>query len=89
MIYLAFIYVSKEREGLRWAATTKMGPNDARRVVWAIGMYSFLEIIFFISQLMNYATYRFYLSIEDMKEGRVGSGNENGPKQHQMRHLGQ
>ena len=49
----------------------------------------FLEIIFFIFQLMNYATYRFYLSIEDMKEGRVGSGNENRPKRRQMRRLGQ
>ena len=29
---------------------------------------------------MNYATYRFYISIEDMREGRVGSGNENRPK---------
>ena len=27
---------------------------------------------------MNYATYRFYLSIEDVREGRVGSGNKNG-----------
>ena len=57
-----------------------MGPNNVSGVVWAIGMYFFLEIIFFIFQLMNYATYRFYISIEDMREGRVGSGNENGPK---------
>ena len=27
---------------------------------------------------MNYATYRFYLSIEDARDGRVGSHNENG-----------
>ena len=27
---------------------------------------------------MNYATYRFYLSIEDAREGSVGSGNKNG-----------
>ena len=27
---------------------------------------------------MNYATYRFYISIEYAREGRVGSGNENG-----------
>ena len=27
---------------------------------------------------MNYATYRFYLFIEDAREGRVGSGNDNG-----------
>ena len=28
---------------------------------------------------MNYGIYRFYLSFEGMREGRVGSGNENGP----------
>jgi len=31
------IYVSKQREGLVWAAMTVMGPNDASGVVWAIG----------------------------------------------------
>ena len=37
---------------------------------------------------MNYATYRFYLSIEDAREGREGSGNKNRPKRRQTRCLG-
>jgi hypothetical protein len=27
--------------GFGWAATTKTGPNDARRVVWALGVCFF------------------------------------------------
>ena len=46
--YLGFINVLKGRGGLGWAATTKTGPNDARRVVWALGMSLFLLCIFYL-----------------------------------------
>jgi hypothetical protein len=34
-MYLGSIYVIREWEGLGKPAVAKMGPNDARRVVWA------------------------------------------------------
>jgi hypothetical protein len=37
--FLGSIYVPKARGGLGWAGMTKTGPNDASRVVWAIGIF--------------------------------------------------
>src|SRR5271168_2827647 len=39
LFYLGCIYVLQAREGFGWTAMTKAGPNDARHVVWALGIY--------------------------------------------------
>jgi hypothetical protein len=50
--------------GLRWATTTKTGPNDARHVIWAlVGMFF---RIFYILTITN----RFYLRYEDRRGRR-------------------
>ena len=36
--YLGFIGVYKRQGGLGWVVMRKTGPNDAKHVVWAIGM---------------------------------------------------
>lgn len=46
LYYLDLIEVLIGRDGLRWATVTKMGPNDACRVVWAISTFSFISFIF-------------------------------------------
>jgi hypothetical protein len=49
VFFLGSIYVLKARGGLRWVAMTTRGPNDARRVVWAIGRFvSFFLFVFSI-----------------------------------------
>jgi len=68
-VYLGTIEVLKTREGLRWAATTKMGPNDARRVI-------FYYIIFFIYWLTIFIIFRLYLRWESTRRVRVGCGNK-------------
>jgi hypothetical protein len=47
-VYLGSIHVVNERGGLCWAAIGKTGPNDARRVVWAIGMSFFIYFAFYL-----------------------------------------
>ena len=42
-VLIHFIDCSKRRIGLELVAMTKTGPNDAKRVVWAICMF-FLKI---------------------------------------------
>src|ERR1700678_1357678 len=39
LFYLGCIYVLQAREWFGWTAMTKTGPNDARHVVWALGIY--------------------------------------------------
>src|SRR5271168_3983136 len=39
LFYLGCIYVLQAREGFGWTAMTKTGPNNARHVVWALGIY--------------------------------------------------
>ena len=41
LFYLCSIHVLKRQAGLGWAAMRKMGPNDTKCVVWAIGMFPF------------------------------------------------
>ena len=63
------------RGGFGLAMMTKMGPNDVRHVIWAIGMYSFLFCAFFLVINM-------YLSYMDAVKAQGGFGwamTENGP----------
>jgi hypothetical protein len=53
LFYLDSIDIVKEWRGLRWAATTKRGPNDARCVVWAPRYVSF-----FFFCITNYYLHR-------------------------------
>ena len=63
------------------AGTTKTGPNDARRVVWALGE-SFFIIIHSFSILNDF--YRYYRCTD----GLMGdSDDENGSKRRQTRRL--
>ena len=41
------IYVYTEREGFRCPVMTKMGPNDSRCIVWALGAFFFSISCFF------------------------------------------
>src|ERR1700679_1479649 len=45
-IYLGPDYFFQAPEELRWPATTITGPNDARCVVWALGMCFFFPCVF-------------------------------------------
>ena len=48
-VYIGSVDVLKGPGGLRWAAITKTGPNDASGVVWAIG--TFLSFFLFDTNL--------------------------------------
>ena len=51
MIFIATTDIITVRRG-KWKATTMItGPNDARRVVWALGKFFFL---FFVCVIANY-----------------------------------
>jgi len=60
---------------------TRMGPNDARRVVWAIGVFFYISFVFFFT-LTNILQY-----IHDVCDREDGD-DENGPKRCQTRRLG-
>src|ERR1700678_2580152 len=60
----------------------KTGPNDARCVVWALGMFFFLDFLRFI--ILS----SFYLGITLMKRVWMGNEKKKGPKRHQTHHLG-
>jgi hypothetical protein len=66
------------REGLGKAATTKTGPNDVKRVVWAIRKFFFPFFCILISLM---TVFRYYYL-------REGGDHENGPKRRQTRRLG-
>ena len=46
-VYLGLIRVINRWRGLGWPAMRKTGPNDAKRVVWAIGKSFFFSLRFF------------------------------------------
>jgi hypothetical protein len=48
-MYLGSIYAIREWEGLPKVAATKTGPNNASRVVWAIGKFVFFLPCFLIT----------------------------------------
>jgi hypothetical protein len=48
ILFLGSIYVLQARGGFGWAAGTKTGPNDARRVVWTLGIFFFVFFLRFI-----------------------------------------
>ena len=67
----------KVRKGSGKAATRRTGPNDANRVIWAIGTCFFL--------LLNNIYYGYNKAMEGLREG---SNEENGPKRCDSRRLG-
>ena len=46
MVYIANVN-SNDEIRYREAGITKMGPNDARRIVWALGKCFFFSFMFF------------------------------------------
>jgi hypothetical protein len=52
MLYLGSIYGLNLRGGLGRAVMTETGPNDAGRVIWALGT-SFFSSFMFLSILTN------------------------------------
>ena len=62
---------NKENMGVRWkAATTKRGPNDVRRVVWAVSKCFLLFSSYFYILTMFYSMYKMYIYIIcDRKRG--------------------
>jgi hypothetical protein len=67
------------------AATTITGPNDARRVVWALGEFFFH---FFRVFLVLNDVHRHYGLPKGMEGLSGGSDNDNGPKRRVLCRLG-
>jgi hypothetical protein len=77
MIFFRFYICFDSTRRVEWAATTRTGPNDTRRVVWAIGLplphmrrdfflYFYIQMrlhfeITYIQFLMSFMSYIFYL----------------------------
>ena len=67
-MYTGTMCVIEMQKG-NWEAETRgMGPNGARRVVWAPGVFFFLLLGFFC--FLNYV-YRYYMCYRDA-EGQLG-----------------
>ena len=67
----------KVRKGSGKAVTRRTGPNDANRVVWAIGTCFFLLFVFFLLLNNIYRYYGYNKATEGLREG---GDEENGPK---------
>ena len=67
-------YVLRTRGGLEWAMTTKAGPNDARHVVWALGMI-FLRFFWILTN--DFIIYRFVLCFMDVRRLVSASLDQN------------
>ena len=66
---------------------TTTGPNDAFRIIWAIGFFSFFFHIFY--KLTNYfCFFGFYLHSKSTGKARMAGDDENRPKQCVWRCLG-
>ena len=85
MLYIVAIDVILARRGKLEAPAKKTGPNDARRVIWALGesFSIYIRILLVLNVL-----YSLYLSLEETEWVSEGGDNDNGPKQCEMRHLG-
>ena len=56
-MYICSIYDIRERERVGRSGTTKTGPNDTRRVVWALGellYYYYFVLLILINILCLY-----------------------------------
>ena len=65
--YVGIFHVLQVPGGLEKAATMKMGPNDARHVVWAFGKFFFFFDLLLISTLFSH-----YICSEGMRWVREG-----------------
>ena len=76
--------------GLGWPTVTKTGPNDARRVVWALGMFLFLffRVLYILTNGFLFYLCRLYLCSICTGGVQMDGDHENGPKRHQTRLLG-
>ena len=93
--FLILNYCSIVNIGSYIRNTTRTGPNDARRVVWAIGKYFFVLFMFFVLKhtfIVYIATPEIHISCKLRKyaTGREmeGGGDENEPKRRVSRRLG-
>src|SRR5271163_4341307 len=67
------------------------GPNDARRVVWVLGMFlifSFRVLYILTNDFLFYLGPRLYLRSTSTGKVRIDGDHENGPKRRQTRRLG-
>ena len=64
------------------------GPNDARCIVWAIGIPIYLFFRNFYILNNGFCVFRFYLCSKKHVGARMGGNDENRPKQHVLHHLG-
>jgi hypothetical protein len=67
------------------AAMTRTGPNDAKRVVWAISEFFLLKFRVFSILNYNYGYTRCFTGTERINED---GDDENGPKRRETRRLG-
>ena len=73
---------SHDKIGLRHGMGVKTGPNDARRVVWAIGEF------FLIYSSCFFSTNWCFIEANNEICDRKASHDENGPKRCHVRRLG-
>jgi hypothetical protein len=85
MTYIGTMDVLKARRGYWKAPAKKTGPNDASRVVWAIGESFFILFAFFLFINDVYRYNGCYKGTEGLMED---TGKENGPKRRETRRLG-
>ena len=75
----------KVRRGSGKAATRRTSPNDANRVVWAIGTCFLLLFVFLLLLNNIYRNYGYNKATEGLREG---GDEENGPKRRESHRLG-
>jgi hypothetical protein len=85
MTYIGSTDTLKVRRGLVGATTTITGPNDARRVVWALGEFFFLISFFFF--VFN-CIYRSTDALNVRRGSIEVNDDDNGPKRRETRRLG-
>jgi hypothetical protein len=69
--------------------TTKKGPDDARRVVWALSRFFFKFFPCFLYTNSWFCVFfRFYLRSKSPGRATMGGDDDKGPKRRQTRRLG-
>ena len=84
-MFTGFFVVLKVRRGQSEVKITITGPNDAGRVVWAIGklFYFFIRVFLILTNL-----YSLYLCLEEWEWVVEGADDNNGPRRRILRRLG-
>src|ERR1700678_1818896 len=83
LFYLGCIYVLQAREWFGSTAITKMGPNDARHVIWALGTMFFILKFFRAILYILTNQFLFYLVCFSVLQDGKGSDGRRSQKRAQ------